>query len=267
MVAFPNSKINIGLNITGRRPDGYHDLETVFYPVGIRDALEVVEAPDLTFTSTGLEIPGSPESNLCLKAYRLLAADFQVPHVHIHLHKHIPIGAGLGGGSADAAFFVRLMNEKFGLGLSDARMEDYCRQLGADCPFFIRNKPVFASGIGDVFSDISLDLGAHYLVLVKPPVHISTAEAYAGVKPVRPECPLTELVRLPVGDWKDAVMNDFEDSVFGRYPAVRAVRDALYEAGALYASMSGSGSSVYGIFRDPVTLPALESGNQVFYNI
>jgi 4-diphosphocytidyl-2-C-methyl-D-erythritol kinase len=267
MVAFPNSKINIGLNITERRPDRYHNLETIFYPIAIRDALEVVESPDLTFTSSGLDIPGSLDSNLCMKAYDMLKKDFEVPHIHIHLHKQIPIGAGLGGGSSDAAFFIRLMNEKFELGLSLERMEEYCRQLGADCPFFIRNEPVFAYGIGDQFQDVQLDLGAFYLVLVKPPVHVSTGEAYRGVKPMRPQTSLADLIRLPVEEWKGVIKNDFEVSIFQNQPAVRGVKAALYEAGAVYASMSGSGSSVYGIFKDPVSLPDLEQENQVFYDV
>ncbi len=267
MVAFPNAKINIGLNVTERRPDGYHNLETIFYPVAIRDALEVVESADLTFTSTGIGIPGDAGSNLCLKAYHLLAADFEVPNVHIHLHKQIPIGAGLGGGSSDAAFLIRLMNEKFELGLSAGRMEDYCRRLGADCPFFIRNEPVFACGVGDVFRPVSLDLSPYFLVLVKPQVHISTAEAYRGVTPIAATTSLSDLVRLPPEEWNGVVKNDFEASVFPNHPAVRGVKDHLYEAGALYSSMSGSGSSVYGIFKDPVSLPELEKDNQVFYGI
>ncbi|HEY0897388.1 MAG TPA: 4-(cytidine 5'-diphospho)-2-C-methyl-D-erythritol kinase [Sphingobacteriaceae bacterium] len=267
MVAFPNAKINIGLNITERRSDGYHNLETIFYPVAIRDALEVVESADLTFTSTGIGIPGAADSNLCLKAFRLLAADLPVPNVHIHLHKQIPIGAGLGGGSSDAAFFIRLMNEKFELGLSGGQMEDYCRRLGADCPFFVRNEPVFACGVGDVFRPLSLDLSPYFLVLVQPAVHISTAEAYQGVKPLKPATSLSDLIRLPVEEWTGAVKNDFEASVFPNHPAVRDVKDQLYEAGALYSSMSGSGSSVYGIFKAPVSLPGLEKENQVFYGI
>ena len=267
MVVFPNSKINIGLNVTERRADHYHNLETVFYPVAIKDVLEVVEAADLTFTSTGLEIPGSDETNLCLKAYQLLRQDFEIPKVHIHLHKHIPIGAGLGGGSADAAFFIKVMNEKFSLGLSLEQMEDYCRLLGADCAFFIRNEPVFAYGVGDQFKPVKVDLSSYFLVLVKPPVHVSTGEAYRGVKPQKPAMSLLETIQAPVEQWKELIKNDFETSIFSSHPSVRGVKAALYQAGALYASMSGSGSSVYGIFKEKVALSDLEKENQIFYSV
>jgi 4-diphosphocytidyl-2-C-methyl-D-erythritol kinase len=183
MIVFPNAKINIGLNIIARRPDGYHDLETVFYPVKINDVLEVVEADKLSFESSGLDIPGRLEDNLCIKGYHLLKKDHDLPPVKIHLHKNIPIGAGLGGGSADAAFFIKLMNDKFGLGLSLERMEDYARVLGADCAFFIQSKPVFAFEKGDELEPINLDLSAYKIVLVMPDEHVSTAEAYRGVKP------------------------------------------------------------------------------------
>src|SRR4051812_15641376 len=182
MLIFPNAKINIGLNVINRRDDGYHNLETIFYPINIKDALEIVVADELSFQSSGLEIPGRIEDNLCIKGYHLLKKDFDLPPVSIHLHKHIPIGAGLGGGSADAAFFIRLLNEKFNLGLTDDSMENYARKLGADCPFFIRNKPVFAFDRGDEFEPVKLDLSNYKIVLVMPPVHISTAEAYGGVE-------------------------------------------------------------------------------------
>jgi 4-diphosphocytidyl-2-C-methyl-D-erythritol kinase len=267
MLNFPNAKINIGLNILSRRSDGYHNLETVFYPVNIKDALEVVEAGALSFETSGIEIPGFANENLCLKAYELIKADFDVPPVKIHLHKQIPIGAGLGGGSADAAFFIRLMNEKFELGLDVGSMEAYARQLGADCAFFIENKPVFAFGKGDEFDPVNLNLSSYFLVLVMPPVHVSTGEAYRGVKPSHPDRSVKELVELPVADWKATVRNDFEESIFKNHSSIRGVKAQLYEAGALYASMSGSGASVYGIFADKVDLADLEKENQVFYGI
>ena len=183
MIEFSNAKINIGLNIISRRPDGYHDLETVFYPIKINDVLEVIESDKLSFESSGLEIPGRLEDNLCIRGYHLLKKDHDVPPVKIHLHKNIPIGAGLGGGSSNAAFFIKLMNANFELGLSPDQMEDYARQLGADCAFFIRNRPVFAFDRGDEFEDIKLDLSAYKIVLVMPDEHVSTAEAYRGVKP------------------------------------------------------------------------------------
>lgn len=267
MICFPNAKINLGLHITERRPDGYHNLETVFYPVNIQDALEVVTAPALAFSSSGIEIPGKMEDNLCVKAYHLLKQDFELPPVHIHLHKHIPIGAGLGGGSSDAAFFIKLMNEKFDLSLGNEQMENYCRKLGADCAFFIQNKPVYAYGKGDQFSPVSMDLSAYYIVLVMPDVLVSTAEAYRGVKPAKPSIKLNELAQIELSLWKNVLKNDFEASVFEKFPVIRGVKASLYESGALYASMSGSGSSVYAIFKEAVSLPALEASFQVFYGI
>ncbi|HEY2580920.1 MAG TPA: 4-(cytidine 5'-diphospho)-2-C-methyl-D-erythritol kinase [Mucilaginibacter sp.] len=265
MILFPNAKINIGLNVVNRRADGYHNLETIFYPVEIKDALEVIVADKLSFQSSGLEIPGRPEDNLCIKGYHLLKRDFDLPPVKIHLHKHIPIGAGLGGGSADAAFFIRLMNQKFNLGLTDDEMIAYAKRLGADCAFFIRNKPVFAFEKGDEFEPLKLDLSAYKIVLITPPVHISTAEAYGGVKPVPVKDSLLELIYEPVTEWKKHIKNDFETTIFKNHPEIRGVKAALYEAGALYASMSGSGSSVFGIFTKTPDLSELEKTNQVFY--
>ncbi len=267
MLTFPNAKINIGLNVISRRSDGYHNLETVFYPVKIKDALEVIEANGLSFESSGIEIPGYANENLCLKAYDLLKKDFDIPPVKIHLHKQIPIGAGLGGGSADAAFFIRLLNDKFTLGMNNTAMENYARQLGADCAFFIHNKPVFAYGKGDEFADISIDLSKYYLVLVMPPVHVSTGEAYCGVKPALPTVSLHEQIVLPIEDWKSEIKNDFEESIFKNHASIRGVKAALYEAGALYASMSGSGASVYGIFSAEISLPGLEKENIIFYDV
>ena len=267
MIAFPNAKINIGLNVTRKREDGYHDLETIFYPLLIRDAVEIIEADELQFSSTGIVIPGNADENICLKAYNLLKRDYDLPPLHIHLHKNIPIGAGLGGGSADAAFLIKLLNDKFNLGLSIADMENYARRIGADCAFFISNKPVYAFGKGDVFEDIDLDLSAYYKVLVMPPVHVSTQDAYAGIKPKLAQTSLKELVSLPIENWKDSVKNDFEDSVFVKYPVISDLKKALYDHGAAYASMSGSGASVFGLFKNPIALNELEKENQVFYNV
>ncbi|MFD1255325.1 4-(cytidine 5'-diphospho)-2-C-methyl-D-erythritol kinase [Mucilaginibacter terrae] len=267
MIDFPNAKINIGLNITERRADGYHNLETVFYPLMIKDALEVIESKELNFQSSGIVIPGSSEQNLCLKAYYLLKQDFDIKPVDIHLHKHIPIGAGLGGGSADAAFFIKLINQTFALGLTPDAMMQYARQLGADCAFFINNQPVYAYGKGDDFEPVSLDLSAYKLVLVMPPVHVSTAEAYGGIKPVPAQTSLKGLIKLPVTEWKAHIHNDFEGHIFKAHPAIAAVKDELYNAGALYASMSGSGASVFGIFEKLPDLSRLEKENQVFYGV
>lgn len=267
MIIFPNAKINIGLNIIERRPDGYHNLETIFYPVKINDALEVIEADKLSFESSGLDIPGNMDDNLCVKGYHLLKKDYDIPPVKIHLHKNIPIGAGLGGGSADAAYFIRLMNEKFGLGITTDEQLNYARQLGADCAFFIENKPVFAFDKGDEFAPIKLDLSAYQIVLVMPPVQISTAEAYRGVKPAPVKDSLYDLIYTPIADWKKFIKNDFEINIFKNNIEIRGVKAALYEAGAIYASMSGSGASVFGIFDSTPNLSHLEEENEVFYNI
>jgi 4-diphosphocytidyl-2-C-methyl-D-erythritol kinase len=260
VIIFPNAKINIGLNVINRRADGYHNIETVFYPIKINDVLEVIEADELTFESGGLAIPGGVEDNLCLKGYHLLKKDFDLPPVKIFLYKHIPIGAGLGGGSADAAFFIRLLNQKFDIGLDEGQMTGYARQLGADCAFFIKNKPAFAQGIGDELQPIGLDLSKYKMVLVMPPVQVSTAGAYRGVRAAVPGHSLNELIRLPVAEWKNYIKNDFEESVFKNHPAIRGVKAALYDAGALYASMSGSGASVFGIFEEKPDLEISEFG-------
>jgi 4-diphosphocytidyl-2-C-methyl-D-erythritol kinase len=267
MIIFPNAKINIGLNITERRADGYHNLETIFYPIKINDALEIIESDKLTFESSGLPIPGRMEDNLCIKAWYLLKKDHDIPPVKIHLHKHIPIGAGLGGGSSDAAFFICLMNKNFGLGLNIEQMQDYARTLGADCAFFIESKQVFAYEKGDRFKPANVDLSAYHIVLVMPPAHVSSSEAYRGVRPAVVKRSLEELITKPVGDWKKYIKNDFEESIFKNHAVIRGVKAALYDAGALYASMSGSGASVFGIFEKLPDLSHLEKGNGVFYDI
>ena len=267
MLNFPNAKINIGLNITERRADGYHNLETVFYPIKINDVLEVIPADELSFQSSGIEIPGRMEDNLCVKGYHLLKQNHDLPPVKIHLHKHIPIGAGLGGGSSDAAFFIKLVNETFGLSLSVDDMLNYARQLGADCAFFIEGKPVFAYGKGDHFKPLQLDLSAYNIVLVMPPAHVSTGEAYRGVRPEQVKQSLQELIALPIAEWRQYIKNDFETSVFKNHPAIRGVKAALYDAGAIYAGMSGSGASVFGIFDGMPDLGHLEGGNTVFNNV
>lgn len=267
MLIYPNAKINLGLNVVNRRADGYHNIETIFYPVKIQDALEVIASDELQFTTSGIEIPGYANENLCLKAYGLLSKDFALPPVHIHLHKNIPIGAGLGGGSADAACFIKIMNEQFALRLSTEQMEDYSRRLGADCAFFVRNEPVFAKGIGDEFEPVNFSLTNYHLALVMPPVHVSTPEAYRGVKPMVPGKSLKDIVLLPVDQWKFYMKNDFEEGVFKNHYIIRGVKAALYEAGALFALMSGSGASVYGIFPSKPDLTHLEQHNQVFYDL
>jgi len=267
MLAFANAKINLGLNVTGKRADGYHNLETVFYPVRLSDAVEITEAEHTFCEVRGIEVPGDTGDNICLKAYELLKRDFSLPALQITLLKNIPVGAGLGGGSADAAFLIKLINTKYQLGLSVDKMEDYARVLGADCAFFIRNEPAYAVERGDHFVPLSIDLSAWYMVLVKPPVHVSTADAFAGLSPAAPAAPVSELIHLPVTEWKGRLVNDFEGPIFAKYPEIAAIKTALYHAGATFALMSGSGSSVFAIFDKAVQLKELEKENKVFYNI
>ncbi len=289
MITFPNAKINIGLNIVGKRLDGYHDIETIFFPVNLQDALEVtLKKPlDSSFLRKKLDagnllnlkmenkfhsdeefsddlydlhllgdkIEGNPADNLVVKAYRLLAQDFDIPPVVIHLYKHIPSGAGLGGGSSDAAQMIALLNKRFGLKMKNNCMERYAAQLGSDCAFFIRNKPAFATGRGEQLTPIELSLHGYSIIIVKPDVFVSTAEAYANVTPAKPEVSLLDAVKKPVSQWKDVIVNDFEKSVFAKYPLLQQIKQDLYGLGAEYASMSGSGSALYGIFKKPIDNP------------
>lgn len=267
MLAFANAKINLGLNVIEKRPDGYHNLETVFYPVKIYDTVEITDAEDTFCEIRGVAIPGDSKDNLCLQAYHLMKKDFDLPPQQITLLKNIPVGAGLGGGSADAAFLIKLLNTKFELGLSVIAMEDYARVLGADCAFFIENTPVYATDRGDRFVPATIDLSAYFMVLVKPPVHVSTADAFGGLKPARPALNAQEVLSMPVNSWKETMKNDFEETIFNKYPEIAAVKTDLYHAGATFALMSGSGSSVFAIFDTAVALPGLEKTNRVFYNI
>lgn len=254
MIVFPNAKINIGLNIVEKRPDGFHNIESCFYPIGWSDALEIMRSEVFSFQSAGIDIPGGGENNLCTKAYQMLAEDYDFEPISIQLLKAIPIGAGLGGGSADAAFTIRAIDELFTLGISVEDQMNYARRLGSDCAFFIENKPVYCFGKGDQFEQIKLSLQGKYIVLINPGLHISTVEAYAGVIPERPLNDLRKSLDLPVSEWKDLVENDFEKSLFPKYPVLPALKTQLYDAGASYASMTGSGSTVYGIFDDEVDL-------------
>lgn len=261
MLTFPNIKINLGLSITEKRPDGYHNLETVFYPVNLEDALEIRTSPEaekkITLHQYGMEIAGNPEDNLVAKAYSLLDKEFHLPPVEIHLYKHIPSGAGLGGGSSDAAFMLKLLNEQFHLNLSEEQLEIYAATLGADCAFFIKNKPVYAEGIGNIFSPIELSLKGYQIMIVKPDVFVSTREAFANIHPHHPEYPVKEVIRRPVAEWKDTLINDFEASVFPQHPVIGEIKQELYNQGAIYASMSGSGSSVFGLFAPDAALPKI----------
>lgn len=265
MILFPNCKINLGLNITARRADGYHDLETVFYPLPFYDIVEIIEAPGSPgadtadhFILSGLQVDTPTGENLCERALRMLRKDFpSIPPTLLHLHKAIPPGAGLGGGSADAAFTLRLLNNKFNLGIGDEKMLDYAARLGSDCPFFILNRPCLATGRGEKLKPISLSLEGFYILLVNPGLHISTAEAFSAITPMALSKPVEDIVMQPIETWKEELRNDFEPSVFGRHPLLAGIRDQLYDSGALYASMTGTGSTVYGIFRE-------EPGNRKF---
>lgn len=267
MLTFANAKINLGLFLTEKRADGYHNLQTVFYPIKINDVVELVDAEETSMLVKGIDIPGGATDNICLKAFKTLQNDFNLPHQQIVLLKNIPVGAGLGGGSSDAAFLVKLVNQKFELNLSNEQMKAYVRPLGADCAFFIKNKSTYAFAKGDEFEELSLDLSAYYLVLVKPPVHVSTAEAYSKVNVKQPSSSLKDLIHLPLQDWQAHIFNDFEPSVFAKYPQIDEIKTKLYQAGATFALMSGSGSSVFAIFEKEVRLPELEEDNLVFYGV
>ncbi len=247
MLSFPNAKINLGLQVLRKRPDGFHDIETVFYPVQLHDALEIhVADGKSSFRQYGPELPGG--ENIVFKAYHLLREDFELPALDIHLLKGIPAGAGLGGGSSDAAHALAMMNDLFGLRISPAALENYAGKLGSDCPFFIRNRPCIASGRGEVMEDIDLDLSAYRIELQYPGIHVATAEAYALVSPDDSRVSLREIIHRPVKEWKGKLRNDFEEAVFKKHPEIRELKEKMLEEGALYASMSGSGSAVYGIF-------------------
>jgi len=254
MVSFPPCKINLGLQIINKRADGYHDLETCFYPVPWTDILEVIKSNSFDFTSSGDLIPGSPEDNLCVKAYELLRKNFNLPSVKIHLHKIIPTGAGLGGGSSDGAYTLRILNSVFDLQLSQDRLMYYAAQLGSDCSFFVQDNPMIGSGRGEVLAQKGDVLKGKYLALVKPGIHVSTAEAYSGIQPKKPVHSIDFLLQQPVEKWKFLLKNDFEETVFGKFPEIKEIKDRLYAQGALYASMSGTGSAVFGIFDSEIGL-------------
>jgi len=249
MVLFPNCKINLGLNIIDKRSDGYHDLETVFYPVQLKEAVEVIESSSFQFSTSGLTIDGDDQNNLCIKAYHLLKKDTpHLPAIQMHLHKAIPMGAGLGGGSADGAFTLKILNKKFDLRLTEKQLIDHSLQLGSDCPFFIINKPCYATGRGGNLKKIDLDLNNYKIVIVHTGIHISTAWAFGNITPQKPIRTINEIIQQPIETWKNDLKNDFEEPVFNKYSEIKKIKDELYNAGAVYASMSGSGSAVYGFF-------------------
>jgi 4-diphosphocytidyl-2-C-methyl-D-erythritol kinase len=264
MITFPNAKINLGLHITQKRKDGYHEIESCMVPIPLCDALEMILDKKPSWTVTGLEVPGDPKDNLILKAEKLLKKDYQgLPSLQIHLHKHIPMGAGLGGGSADGAFALKLMNNLFDLHLDDFFLEEYAAELGSDCPFFIENTPKIIRGRGEILDPCSVSLQGSYLVLIHPGIHVGTKEAYAGVTPMQPKTSLEEVL-ADRSRWKDELVNDFEKSVFQAYPEIAGIKASLYQAGAYYASMSGSGSSVFGLFDEKPQLPSWAASYFVF---
>jgi 4-diphosphocytidyl-2-C-methyl-D-erythritol kinase len=254
MICFPSCKINLGLRITQKRADGFHALETVFFPISIKDALEIIIEPDtsaapITFTSSGLAINGDPSDNLCFKAYGLLKKDYpSIPNIKMHLHKKIPMGAGLGGGSSDGAFTLVTLNQLFNLQLSEQALLNYALQLGSDCPFFIINTPAFATGRGEILTPTKVDLSGYSIVIVNPGIAISTKLAFSLITPKIPDNNLAAVIQQPISTWKDVLINDFEQPIFNSFPEIANIKETLYQKGAAYASMTGTGSTVYGIF-------------------
>ena len=270
MIVFPNCKINLGLRIINKRKDGYHNIETIFYPIPLKDALEIIEADNenqVEFTCSGLVINGNERDNLCVKAYHLLKKDFSnLPSVKIHLHKNIPMGAGLGGGSADAAFTLQLLNNQFKLNLSVPQLIEYALQLGSDCPFFILNQPCIGTSRGEQLQLITLDLSMYNLVIINPNIHINTGEAFNSLHLLQPNIrtsSLKEIIRQPVESWQHSLKNDFEIPVFEKHPAIKTIKETLYQQGASYAAMSGSGSTVYGLFSKNAQ-PSINFGTSFF---
>ncbi len=261
MVLFPNCKINIGLNITSKRNDGYHNIQTIFFPVHWYDVLEVIENPNQKSSDnnnktasfqlqvSGIAVPGNASDNICIKALELLRKDFpSIPVVDIFLHKTIPAGAGLGGGSADGAFMLKLVNEKYKLNLSTEQLIQYAAQLGSDCAFFVYNKPCFATSRGEILEPIQLDLSAYTLVLINPGIHVNTGAAFSAITPAEPAQSLKEIIQEPITNWKALITNDFEQAVFQQHPELKTIKAQLYDHGAVYSAMSGSGSTIYGFF-------------------
>lgn len=267
MIAFPNCKINLGLSIIAKRSDGYHTLETVFYPVHLQDMVEIVHSDnsqsEVQFSSTGLAIPGNDDQNLCVKAYQLLKKDFpQLPAIKMHLHKHIPMGAGLGGGSSDGTAVLKLINQQFNLGLNSNELINYAAQLGSDCPFFVYDSACHATGRGEILQPYACDLSNYKIALVHPGIHVSTAWAFSQLQPHAKEKSIAEIVAQPIEEWKTTLINDFEAPIFLAHPVLEEIKNELYIHGAIYASMSGSGSSLFGIFPNNFIWPNKFMNNQ-----
>lgn len=258
MVCFPNAKINLGLNVIRKRNDGYHDLKTAFYPVPYQDILEIVESKEFSLTTSGISIPGQGE-NLVLKAYKLLKKEFRLPPVKIILHKYIPIGSGLAGGSSNGAFALITLNKLFELGIDEQKLIDYSLELGSDCPFFIKNKAVYAENRGEKFKELDISLKGYHIFIISPKIHVSTAEAFSGIQPGIPDMNIKEILeKKPINDWKDLLTNDFEGIIFRSHPVLGGLKKILYQKGAIYASLTGTGSSIYGIFKKPINAEDLD---------
>lgn len=262
MIVFPNCKLNLGLHILQKRSDGFHDLQTVFYPLPLQDALEVVQSDEkntpIIFTSSGLPVDGKVEDNICYKAYYLLKARFpHLPLVKMHLHKAIPMGAGLGGGSADGAFALLLLNKRFNLGLTESELIDLALQLGSDAPFFIVNNPSYATGRGERLEPVQIDLSAYKFLIINPGIHINTGWAFRQITPQKDRPSLKERIQQPAEQWKEYIANDFEGPVSAAYPPIAAIKEQLYQSGAVYAAMSGSGSTVFGLFPKAADLQGI----------
>ena len=259
MLAFPPCKINLGLRVVDKRNDGYHNIDTCFYPVLWNDILEIIPAPETSITFSGIDIPGKATSNIVLKAYNLLKVAYGIGPVKIHLHKIIPHSAGLGGGSSDGAYALKILDEIFQLRLSDERLRAFALKLGSDCPFFIDPRPMLAWGRGEILRSLSLKLSGYTLVIVKPSLSVSTEEAYEGIKPLKPVRALEFILAESISKWPDALVNDFEEPVFKKYPLIKDIKTKLYNAGAVYACMSGSGSAVFGLFEKSIPVTGLFS--------
>ena len=265
MIRFPNAKINIGLYITEKREDGFHSINSCFVPIPLQDAVEILPSTETVFESYGIPIPGESSDNLCLKAVNLLAQDFDIPPVKVLLQKNIPIGAGLGGGSADGTEVLKAIRDEFELKISNLTLESYALKLGSDCPFFVQNKVSIAKGRGEELKAISLNLAGWYIVIVNPKIHISTKQAYAGVKPKTMTFDLEQkLLETKVEQWKGQIENQFEEHILALYPEIKALKEKLYKLGASYASMTGSGATVYGLFSEKIVLENLDFPNEYF---
>ena len=264
MICFPNGKINLGLQVLSKRSDGFHNIESLIYPIPLKDVLEFVPAKSFQFDISGMAISGNKKDNLIWKAWELLKREFKLPPLHVHLHKAIPTGSGMGGGSADAAFFLRESNEFFKLGMNDNKMKSLAGLLGSDCPFFIENKPAFVSGKGEILQSATINLRGKYLLIIMPETHISSQKAYSLVQPEKPDVSLSEIISKPISQWKNLLKNDFEKPIFSLYPELGNLKKSLYENGAVYASMTGSGSAIYGLFENEPVLKDINPNNYLW---